>query len=171
MRTADERSTIFLIDAGWKSRVSSMGFVKDDLERIAAELASGEKSRRRPLIPANEIGSGQQARLRIEELGPVDLRQGEPTEWHSGAASEMAGLRAPPEGHRYVSPSSNSFCARRAFALVGDYARGEALCRRLGHGVASLPASESLHSCVSSRKPPLKVSFLTPALRGQPLAS
>ena len=35
--------TIFLIDADGTVRVSSMGFVKDDLERIAAELAERQK--------------------------------------------------------------------------------------------------------------------------------
>ena len=39
--------TIFLIDADGTVRVSSMGFVKDDLERIEAELAE-----RRNITPA-----------------------------------------------------------------------------------------------------------------------
>jgi peroxiredoxin len=46
--------TIFLIDADGKVRVSSMGFVKDDLERIAAELAEQRKVAPAPLFRPNE---------------------------------------------------------------------------------------------------------------------
>ena len=54
--------TIFLIDANGRVRVSSMGFVKDDLERIAAELAERRKVAPAPLfrptesVPANKPG-------------------------------------------------------------------------------------------------------------------
>ncbi len=46
--------TILLIDADGKVRVSSMGFVKDDLERIAAELAQRRKIAPSPLFRPNE---------------------------------------------------------------------------------------------------------------------
>src|SRR5712671_6998560 len=46
--------TIFLIDADGTVRVSSMGFVKDDLERIAAELAEQRKITPAALFRANE---------------------------------------------------------------------------------------------------------------------
>jgi peroxiredoxin len=46
--------TIFLIDRNGKVRVSSMGFVKADLERIAAELAERRKTAAAPLFRPNE---------------------------------------------------------------------------------------------------------------------
>ena len=46
--------TIFLIDADGTVRISSMGFVKDDLERIAAELAERRKITPAALFVANE---------------------------------------------------------------------------------------------------------------------
>ena len=46
--------TIFLIDADGTVRVSSMGFVKDDLERMAAELAETRRMGPAPLFRANE---------------------------------------------------------------------------------------------------------------------
>jgi peroxiredoxin len=46
--------TIFLIDADGTVRISSMGFVKDDLERIAAELAERRKIAPAALFAANE---------------------------------------------------------------------------------------------------------------------
>jgi peroxiredoxin len=46
--------TIFLIDTDGKVRVSSMGFVKADLERIAAELAERRKTAAGPLFRPNE---------------------------------------------------------------------------------------------------------------------
>jgi peroxiredoxin len=46
--------TIFLIDADGTVRVSSMGFVKDDLERIAAELAERRKITPAELFASNE---------------------------------------------------------------------------------------------------------------------
>jgi len=54
--------TIFLIDADGTVRVSSMGFVRDDLERIAAELAERRKITPAALfaptesVPANRPG-------------------------------------------------------------------------------------------------------------------
>ena len=54
--------TVFLIDADGAVRVSSTGFVKDDLERIAAELAERRHIAPAPLfkvhesIPANRPG-------------------------------------------------------------------------------------------------------------------
>jgi peroxiredoxin len=54
--------TIFLIDADGKVKVSSMGFDKKDLERIAGELAERRKIALAPLfrpdeiIPANKPG-------------------------------------------------------------------------------------------------------------------
>jgi peroxiredoxin len=46
--------TIFLIDADGTVRVSSMGFVRDDLERITAELAE-----RRKITPAALFGTNE----------------------------------------------------------------------------------------------------------------
>jgi peroxiredoxin len=46
--------TIFLIDTDGTVRVASMGFVKDDLERIAAELAERRKIPPAALFAANE---------------------------------------------------------------------------------------------------------------------
>jgi cytochrome c biogenesis protein CcmG, thiol:disulfide interchange protein DsbE len=46
--------TIFLIDTDGTVRVSSMGFVKNDLERIAAELAERRRITPAPLFRANE---------------------------------------------------------------------------------------------------------------------
>ena len=46
--------TIFLTDADGTVRVSSMGFVKDDLERIAAELAERRQIAPASLFRANE---------------------------------------------------------------------------------------------------------------------
>jgi len=46
--------TIFLIDTDGAVRVASMGFVKDDLERIAAELAERRKIAPSPLFRPNE---------------------------------------------------------------------------------------------------------------------
>jgi peroxiredoxin len=46
--------TIFLIDESGIARVSSMGFVKADLERIAAELAERRKIAPAALFTANE---------------------------------------------------------------------------------------------------------------------
>jgi peroxiredoxin len=46
--------TIFLIDPDGTVRVSSMGFVKEDLERIAAELAERRRIGPSPLFRANE---------------------------------------------------------------------------------------------------------------------
>jgi peroxiredoxin len=46
--------TIFLIDSDGTVRVSSMGFVKEDLERIAAELAERRRIGPSPLFRANE---------------------------------------------------------------------------------------------------------------------
>lgn len=46
--------TVFLIDTDGTVRVSSMGFVKDDLERIAAELAERRQIAPTPLFHANE---------------------------------------------------------------------------------------------------------------------
>jgi len=46
--------TIFLIDGDGTVRVSSMGFVKDDLERIAAELAERRQIAPASLFRANE---------------------------------------------------------------------------------------------------------------------
>ena len=46
--------TVFLIDADGTVRVSSMGFVKADLERIAAELAERRKITPAALFNANE---------------------------------------------------------------------------------------------------------------------
>jgi len=46
--------TIFLIDGDGKVRVSSIGFVKDDLQRIAAELADRGRIAPTPLFRANE---------------------------------------------------------------------------------------------------------------------
>jgi peroxiredoxin len=46
--------TIFLIDADGTVRIGSMGFVKDDLERIAAELAERRKMAPSPLFRSNE---------------------------------------------------------------------------------------------------------------------
>src|ERR1700720_4225337 len=54
--------TIFLIDTDGTVRVASMGFVKDDLERIAAELAERRKIapsalfRPNESVPANKPG-------------------------------------------------------------------------------------------------------------------
>jgi len=54
--------TIFLIDPDGTVRVSSMGFVKQDLETIASELATRKKAAASPLfrpeerIPANKPG-------------------------------------------------------------------------------------------------------------------
>ena len=46
--------TIFLIDADGAVRVSSTGFVKDDLERIASELAERRHIAPAPLFKAHE---------------------------------------------------------------------------------------------------------------------
>ncbi len=46
--------TIFLIDADGKVRISSMGFVKNDLEQIAAQLAERRKIAPAALFRANE---------------------------------------------------------------------------------------------------------------------
>jgi peroxiredoxin len=46
--------TVFLIDADGTVRASSMGFVKDDLERIAAELAERGRIAPAALFAANE---------------------------------------------------------------------------------------------------------------------
>jgi peroxiredoxin len=46
--------TIFLIDADGTVRVSSTGFVKSDLERIAADLAERRRVAPAPLFLANE---------------------------------------------------------------------------------------------------------------------
>ncbi len=46
--------TIFLIDADGKVRVSSMGFVRADLEKIATELAERRKIAPSPLFRPNE---------------------------------------------------------------------------------------------------------------------
>src|SRR6266404_6002163 len=46
--------TIFLIDTDGTVRVSSMGFVKSDLERIATELAERRKKEPSPLFRPNE---------------------------------------------------------------------------------------------------------------------
>ena len=46
--------TIFLIDTDGAVRVSSMGFVRDDLERIAAELAERRRIAPAPLFKASE---------------------------------------------------------------------------------------------------------------------
>jgi hypothetical protein len=46
--------TIFLIDTDGTVRVASMGFVKADLERIAAELAERRKITPSPLFRPNE---------------------------------------------------------------------------------------------------------------------
>ena len=46
--------TVFLIDADGTVRVSSTGFVKDDLERIAADLAERQRISPAPLFKANE---------------------------------------------------------------------------------------------------------------------
>ncbi|HLZ92431.1 MAG TPA: TlpA disulfide reductase family protein [Candidatus Acidoferrum sp.] len=46
--------TIFLIDPDGTVRVSCMGFVKNDLERIAGELAERRKMAPSPLFRANE---------------------------------------------------------------------------------------------------------------------
>ena len=46
--------TVFLIDTDGTVRVSSMGFVKDDLERIAADLAERRRIAPAPLFRANE---------------------------------------------------------------------------------------------------------------------
>lgn len=46
--------TVFLIDTDGTVRVSTMGFVKDDLERIAAELAERRRIAPAPLFRANE---------------------------------------------------------------------------------------------------------------------
>lgn len=46
--------TIFLIDPDGTVRVSCMGFVKNDLERIAGELAERRKMAASPLFRANE---------------------------------------------------------------------------------------------------------------------
>jgi peroxiredoxin len=54
--------TVFLIDTDGTVRVASMGFVKDDLERIAAELAERREIAPAPLfaptesVPANRPG-------------------------------------------------------------------------------------------------------------------
>jgi peroxiredoxin len=46
--------TVFLIDTDGTVRVSSMGFVKDELERIAAELAERRRIAPTPLFRPNE---------------------------------------------------------------------------------------------------------------------
>jgi peroxiredoxin len=46
--------TVFLIDADGTVRLSSTGFVKDDLERIAAELAERQRIAPAPLFRPNE---------------------------------------------------------------------------------------------------------------------
>ena len=46
--------TVFLIDADGSVRVSSMGFVKDELERIASELAERRRIAPAPLFRSNE---------------------------------------------------------------------------------------------------------------------
>jgi peroxiredoxin len=46
--------TILWIDADGTVRIGSMGFVKDDLERIAAELAERRKMAPSPLFRSNE---------------------------------------------------------------------------------------------------------------------
>jgi hypothetical protein len=46
--------TIFLIDADGTVRVSSMGFVRDDLERLAADLADRGRIAPTPLFRTNE---------------------------------------------------------------------------------------------------------------------
>jgi len=46
--------TVLLIDTDGTVRVSSLGFVKDDLERIAAELAERRQISPTPLFRANE---------------------------------------------------------------------------------------------------------------------
>lgn len=46
--------TIFLIDTDGTVRVSSMGFVKNDFERMAAELAEARRIGPAPLFRANE---------------------------------------------------------------------------------------------------------------------
>jgi peroxiredoxin len=46
--------TIFLIDPGKSVRVSSMGFVKADLERIAQELAECGRQQQVPLFTASD---------------------------------------------------------------------------------------------------------------------
>jgi hypothetical protein len=46
--------TIFMIDTDGTVRVSSMGFVRDDLERLAAELAE-----RRKITPAALFGTNE----------------------------------------------------------------------------------------------------------------
>ena len=46
--------TIFLIDTDGTVKVSSMGFVKYDLEKIASELADQRHMARSPLFQANE---------------------------------------------------------------------------------------------------------------------
>jgi peroxiredoxin len=54
--------TIFLIDSDGKAKISSMGFVKSDLEAIAADLADRRRIARAPLfrpderVPANKPG-------------------------------------------------------------------------------------------------------------------
>jgi peroxiredoxin Q/BCP len=46
--------TVFLIETDGTVRISSMGFVKDDLERIAAELAERRRIAPTPLFRPNE---------------------------------------------------------------------------------------------------------------------
>ncbi len=105
--------------------------------------------------------------MRIEELGPVGPKAGrDHRNGISGAASEMAGLaraslKATATFRLPVIPScaSAGVCACR-----GLRAWPQALCRRLGHGVGLPCPLRIASSCVSSRKPPLKVSFLTPGV-------
>jgi len=53
-RMAHECSYDFLIDEDGTVRISSMGFVKNDLERIAAELAERRHVALSPLFRPNE---------------------------------------------------------------------------------------------------------------------
>ena len=105
--------------------------------------------------------------MRIEELGPVGPKAGrDHRNGISGAASEMVGLaraslKATATFRLPVIPScaSAGVCACR-----GLRAWPQALCRRLGHGVGLPCPLRIASSCVSSRKPPLKVSLLTPGV-------
>src|SRR6202049_1385080 len=61
--------TIFLIDTDGTVRVASMGFVKDDLERIAAELAGRRQVAPTPLFRANESVPARRRGLGGKKMG------------------------------------------------------------------------------------------------------
>jgi len=55
----------------WNSRISSMGFVKNDLEQIAAQLAERRRSLPRRCFARMRVGSRESPWLRVKKVGRV----------------------------------------------------------------------------------------------------